>query len=392
MALEQSLPANATGSSGHDDIVAQTLADSEFDARLGDLAGGENDYTPAQLREQLGEISEGMTDEELTTEWAKARESATEEDDDAAPGTEAPPIVAPTTAPFKLEGFKLFDAKGAEIKDPTKVSALDLLTGKVQVGYNALSKEQRKSLRDLTRVASLGHYNEKVLVDTRAERAQAMQRAVAAESQVAQFNNERRVWDTALTALVNGNPEPIQRLAVAYQQALAQGGAPASNGREAAPADDSRFDEIGQQFFNENIVPRAQELATQYGANAIEIAQYVLYLCEQEGDFLTPDKIQAILQYEMPAILEGHGYAANGKSVAQPQADGDPRDKTIADLTKRLTALEAGKTNASTERLRGKTRKAPPSGGGSTPGGGETMPADVNTREKMRQYLRGELE
>lgn len=384
MTLEQEqIPATAAGSAGHDSLVADALNEGELDARLGELAEGDEDLTAEQLREALGDAADGLDDAELMAEWKKAQaseagaEGGTEEKPE---GQEAKP------EPIKLEGFKLYDAKGVEITDPTKVSALDLLTGKVQVGYNALSKEQRKNLRDLTRVASLGHYNEKVLVDTRAERAQAMSRAIAAEAKVREAQQLQGIWDQALTALVNGNPEPIQRLALAYQQRLATGGsaaAPAQNNDQEA-----QWDAAGQQFFNEHVVPRAQELATQYGANAIEVAQYIMYLYEQEGDFLTEAKIQSILQYEMPAILESHGFNA-GAAPTQSGNGNDPRDKTIADLTKRLTALEAGKTNESTERLRGKRKAAPPSGGGSTPSGGETVP-EMKTREDMKRFLRGE--
>lgn len=377
------LPPVAAGSTGHDDIVAAAMQEGELDARLGELAEGDEELTADQLRSALGDVAADLTDEELLAEWKKAQTAetgdATTTDDDEKPET-------PVAEALKLEGFKLYDAEGKEIADLTKVSAADLLSGKIQIGYNALSKEQRKNLRDLTRVASLGHYNEKVLLDTRGERQQAVQRALAAEAKVTEFGNIQRTWDAALTALVNGNPEPIQRLALAYQQALAQGGNPAPGRPDASPQN-AEEDAVGQQFFQEHMAPRAQELATQYGGNAIEIAQYMLWLCEQEGDFLTPEKIQAIMLYEMPAILESKGYSSNGKPAALPQGDGDPRDAKIAALEKRLSGLEAGKANTTTQRLREK-KKAPPAGGGSTPGA-VSVP-EMKTREDMKRFLHGD--
>lgn len=381
MTVEQGLPASAAGSTGHDTLVDEAFQEGELGARLGELP--EKDvYTAAELRGALGDTAEGLTDEELVAEWQKAVAAKSGEAESVEEGEEEE---VPAQEPVKLEGFKLYNEKGEEIADPAKVSIVDLLTGKVQVGYTALKGEQRKNLRDLARVASLGHYNEKIVVDLRTERAQAMQRAAAAEAKAAEHLSIQRQWDAALTALVNGNAEPIQRLAAIYQQKLAQGGTTAAE--QPTGQQDAEYDAIGQQVFNEHVVPRAQELATQYGANAIEVAQYILYLCEQEGEFLTPAKVEAILQYEMPAILEQTYGSAS--SVVTPKED--PRDAKIAALEKQMAELTATTKNAATERLRNKNKKAPPVGSGSTPSGGETIPEGaLKSRQAYKDWTRGE--
>lgn len=370
------LPPTASGEGTHGDLVAEAMAEAERNARLGEL--GEGDFTSAQLREALGDAAEGLSDDELMAEWQKAQAAGAKPED----GSEEEEKPEATSEPVKLEGFKLYDAQGNEIVDPTKVSALDLLTGKVQIGYNALSKEQRKNLRDLTRVASLGHYNEQKMTTVLAERQQAMQRAHEASQKITQYEADRRVWDQALTALVNGNGEPMQRLALAYQQALQS----MPNQPLAAPTadQDAEFSAAGQQFFSETIVPRAQELATQYGANAIEIAQYIVHMCEQEGEFLTREKIDAILQYEMPAILEQNGYAAG---AAAPASNGaDPRDAEIAKLKAQVQEILATQKNNSTQNIRTKGKKAPPSGRG-VPPATITVP-EMTSRQDMLKYLR----
>lgn len=375
--MTSGIPATAAGvSPDRASMMDEAMAEGELSAAL---AGLDEGFDVAQLREAVGAAAEGLSDDELMAEYQKASGQAAEESEEP----EAEPQTTPVTEEpaFKLEGFKLYDDKGVEIANPAKVSVLDLLTGKVQIGYNALSKEQRKGLRDLTRVAANGHFNEQQVVGLKAERAQALQRAKEAEARVERFVADQKVWDRALTALANGNLEPMKQLATAYQKAI--GELPATPSQPAAPEED--YEAIGQEVFTTHIAPRAQELATQYNANPIEVAQYIMWLVEQEGEFLTPEKVESILKYEMPSVLESKGFVA-GQPAAAPTPKTDPRDAQIAEMQKQIAALTAAQANAKTQKLR--TKRVPPVGNGQ-PSGAETVPV-LNSRDDMKKYLRGE--
>lgn len=336
------------------------LTEEDVNALVDELAQ-KDEVTADDLRQLAGAEAEGMSDEELLAAYAKAEKA------EAAP--ELP--------------FPVYDAQGNKI-DPTKLTLEDLLSGKVQIGYQAMGKEQRKALTDLLRVASNGHYNEHKMASVLAERAHAFEQLQKLRGEHDTWAKDRQAINKALEAAINGNAEPLQRLIVAYQQALGQS-------PMEAPTDDAAMREAeaaGQQFFMTTIVPSAYKLAQEYGADAQEVTNAVMGLIQQEpAEFLTREKIDAILQYEVPRMLEDAGYARNGQ--AAPAVD--PRDERIAALEKTVLELKAGTVNKATQQVRERARRAPAAGGGSVSSAGEAAPA-MKSREDMKKWLRGETE
>lgn len=386
------LPATAAGQNGREDMIADVMSEGEFDGQMSVLTTESETFDAAVVREALGDLAEGKDDAALQAAWDKAvKAAAGEQDEEEAeqPVTSKPGD--PEAQPVKLEGFKLYDDKGVEIADPSKVSFLDVLTGKVKIGYNAMDKEQRKTLRETLRTAANGHWNESKYATAFSERQQAIQRASAAEGKVATYERDRISMFEALQALVNGNVEPIQRMAQALKAANAgQGQQPFAAPQQQAQDDDG--DEAGgQQYFYTTIMPQVNELAQSYGAKTDELGQYALYLFQQEGQFLTTDKMEQIIKYELPMILEQNGYSRGEAGKALPQGDGDPRDVKIASMEKDLLALKAAAKNQSNGRLRNGGRKAPPSGNSANTAGVKRtkheVPEDMKSRDDMLKWL-----
>lgn len=349
-----------------DEMLQNALAEGEANVNIDAVAEKDEELSVEDIRKAVGESAEGVSDEDLLKAWNEAQGEGTEKQ---------------TVEPLKLEGFKLYD-KDQEI-DVSKLKPEEAaMLKKVlewQIGYQAMNKEQRKTLKDLARVASLGHYNESKMQQVVTERAEAAKRAREFEAKVTKYEQERGTWDQALTALINGNAKPMQDLALAYQAAL--GNAPASSTLVSTSPEDEA---TGQQFVLTTVVPRSQELAQQYGANAQEITNMALYLMNQEGEFLTEDKINAILQYELPHIIENAGYAANGTKTSAPVDD--PRATEIAELKAAVQALQAGQGNKLTQAIRDKSKKAPPAGGG-VAGGPTDGQKRFKSKAEMYEYL-----
>jgi len=146
----------------------------------------------------------------------------------------------------------------------------------------------------------------------------------------------------------------------------------------------------GVQFVYGTVVPYAQDLAARYGADAEQITTEILNrIAAEPQQFLTREKIEAIMQYEIPAVLEQLGYSAGKPSV---EVSTTPDD--VAELRKQVAALQktvAESANSRTEALRNKSRRTPPSGGGTTPGAGDSMPS-FKDRDGMKKWLRGETD
>ena len=327
-----------------------------------ELAEKEGDLTLEDLRKLPG--NEEFSDEELLAEWKKAQAEAT---------------------PLQF-AHPVYDTEGNKIPDLRNVSIEDLLTGKVQFGYQAMGKEQRKALAEVFRVAQLGHYNESQRAQVLAERNSIAAQFDKAQKQLDQYTKERDTWGAALQAYAHGNPNPLNALAKAYVEALTQPPTAAAEDLET----EQREQLAGVQFVYGTVVPYAQDLAARYGADAEQITTEILNrIAAEPQQFLTREKIEAIMQYEIPAVLEQLGYSAGKPSV---EVSTTPDD--VAELRKQVAALQktvAESANSRTEALRNKSRRTPPSGGGTTPGAGDSMPS-FKDRDGMKKWLRGETD
>lgn len=354
-------------------IVNDAVANAELDIRMEDLANSNEEFTAESLRSNLGDLAEGLSDEELMAEWAKAQ-GGTE-------GTEG------EAAPFTLpNGLKLYGEDGKEIAGLDKLTLAQLFNDKVQFGYNALGKEQKKALGEVFRNASLGHYNEQKMQTLAQERAKAYEMYQGIKTEHDSWAKDRQVWLNVLTHAAQGNVEPLKQLIKAYGEA---GGQEEARTNQIDSRQEAEYNQAGMNW----VTGEANRLAEQYGANPLEIAQAIVYLANQEPqEFLTQDKLNAIVQYEIPALLERYNYSQKngGGTQAQPQANGNQSNDEVNALKKQVAELMADKQNAATQKLRDK-KKSPPAGGGRTSGTGDSVPA-FKSREQYKTWIRGESE
>lgn len=349
-------------------IIESAVNDAEAQERIDALAANEAEPTIDQLKEAFGDLAEGLTDAELQAEWDKAQ------------GKEAGAEGTGFTLP---NGLKLYGEDGKELTGLEKMTVAQIFSDKVQFGYNALGKEQKKALAEVFRNASLGHYNEQKMQTLAQERTSIYDKYTKLNAEHASWAQDRQVWLSVLTAAANGNVDPLKQLIKEYGAANAQAGV---TGPQATidPSQEAEFNDAGMQW----VTAEANKLAQTYGANPLEIAQAIVYMANQEPqEFLTQEKLNAIVQYEIPALLERYNYSVKVGGVVQAQGTADPRDAKIATMERQLAELTAGQKNAQTQRLR--ERKVPAAGGGRTSAAGDTVPA-FKSREDYKKWIRGD--
>jgi len=372
-----SLPDHAAGEKAQtrQEQIDQALSEGTDEAVIDELATKEGDVTLEDLKRLPG--AEGLTDEQIKAEWNAAVQAV-------ASGEEV------EEGEVKLP-FPVYDKEGNKVA-PDQVTIAGLLSGELQIGYNALGKEQRKTLTEALRNASMGHWNEQKYNLTVQERNQVAQELAELKRQAGQFSTERKTWDAALTALSMGNIAPMKALAEAYQRAMTKGPDVVPEGMMSAEQVRAEQEEAaqGQQYIMNTIIPAGLDVAQRYGADPKEVLNAIEFFLKREVDsgFLTQEKIDAVIQYEVPQLLEANGYAATEAakgSTSQPANEVAELKKTVAALQARI----AGNENQKTEKLR--TRKAPPQGGGATPGAGDSMPS-FKSRAQMKAWMAGDTE
>lgn len=361
-----------------DDLFNEALNEGVEESVLNDLAAKE-ELTISDLRQIPG--SEELTDEELMAQWKEieAQEAGSGEEEEV----EA----------YKLP-FPIYDAEGNKVDALEKINLRDLLDGKLQVGYSALGKEQRKTLSETLRNASLGHFNEQKYNTALTERNQIFERYQAADKQLKQYTEERKVWDAALTALAMGNIKPMEQIAKAYQAALMQQPQVPQAGMVPISQVQEEQEQIarGIEYINGTIIPKGYEIAQQYGANPTEVVNAIKWYLEQEpAEFLTREKIESIINYEIPSLLERNGYNASGQVQVNTNTQ-QTSNNEVEELKKQVAALQstiAQTSNKRTEQVRSKQTKIPPAGGGATPSAGDSVPSFKN-RNQMKAYMQGD--
>lgn len=367
------LPERGTGT--HEDIKSEAYAEGELEATIDEIASMEGELTADDLRRVGGADAEGLTDEELLQAYKRA---------EAAHGRLGDTGTDEATKPLELP-FPVYDAQGNKV-DPTTLTLEDLVSGKVQIGYNAMGKEQRKAFNDILRVAANGHLNESKMATTLAERNQSVEKLRAVQTEHEAWAKDRKSWTQVLDAAANGNVKPLEVLIRKYAEELGRGPTETAT---APGQDDQAMEQAGHQYFMQQILPITNQIAQDYGADASEVANAVLEAIQNEpSEFFTKEKLDGILQYDLPALLEQNGYSRNGSAPVQGQPD---LAETVAGLQKEILALKAGSVNATTAAVRGRNRNAPPAGGGSVGTAGDSAPSFKN-REQMKKWLRNEEE
>src|SRR6266404_3673155 len=203
-----------------DEYVNDTYAEGVEENVIEELAGKE-DITLDDLRQIPG--AEGLSDAQLQAEWDKAQKEAGVEGDD--------PSLSAKELPFPV-----YDAQGNKVT-ADKVTLDDLISGKVQIGYNAMDKEQRKTLTEVLRNASQGH------------------------------------WTAALNALAFGDNKPMANLLNAYKAELGKTGnaPPAGFVAEDTIRQQRELEQAGLQWWTSEGLPQVYDIATKYGADRAEV-------------------------------------------------------------------------------------------------------------------------
>lgn len=368
------------GSFNRESFVADTYAEGAEEAVIDTLAA-KADITLDDLRTIPG--AENMTDAQLTAAWNKAQgEAGNKVNADGTPAAETP-VELP---------FPVYDAQGNKL-EAGKVTLDDLLSGKAQIGYNAMGKEQRKALSDVIRNASQGHWNEHRYNTVQGQYRESTQRVQQLEKEAASFNEQQQQWNAALTALVMGNNAPMRAMVEAYKGAMGKTGITPEGYVSRETADQQLAAERqGMEVYQTVIVPAAQDIASRYGAKFDEVDNAIKYFVNNEPN-LTKERFDEILKYDVPMAFEAQGYTASGSNpTGGPQGQGNGTDNSnneVAELKKQLAALSArfaGNANERTDAVRAKARKSPPAGSGVTGGAGDSMPS-FKSRAEMKEYL-----
>lgn len=360
-------------------IRAGAMAEGETDAVLEDLASLAREITATDLRRLPG--TEKMSDDELLKMWKDQSKDEAGTEDKPKLGPDGKPVGEVPPPPPVKRNYKIYDDKGVEVTDLSKMSAEQML--KATYGYSAMNKEQKKTFDEVIRNASLGHLNEQKLTTLQAERNAAYEKLQKLTEEHGAWGNDRQKMTKALEALARGDDKPIKALAAAYQQALL---AEPEAGNDAQAQ--LELELAGQRYYYEHIIPRGYDIATQYGAKPQEVVNAIKHYIEQEpAELLTEAKIQSIIDYEIPALLERNGYSRTGEAAqVTPPAGSDPRDKQFKDMQDKIAELTAKIENAATDAVRKKTKLAPPPGGGTTGGAGDAQPSFKN-RAEMKAWL-----
>lgn len=347
--------------------VGGETSEETSQAVIEELSSKEGEITIEDLRKLPG--ADKFTDEQLKEQWDKAVEAE---------------------KPYKIP-FPVYDAAGNKIEALDKFTLQDLLDGKVKLGYTAFDKEQRKTLAEALRNASMGHWNEQKYNTALEERNRVSTELSQKAQRLETLEQQQRIWDAALSALVMGNTQPMQQLANALANKTVEmpQNVPGYVPEAQAQAERQQM-EAGMTYIQNTLIPAGLEIAQNYGADTKEVLDLIEHLLQKEPQqFLTEEKIQNILKYDVPMVLEQAGYTSAG-GVNRPQINGPSNE--IEELKKTVAALQssiADKKNAQVEAVRNRQKKFPPAGGGSTPGAGDSMPS-FKSRSQMKAWMQGD--
>lgn len=372
----------------------EAMAEADGNQVLDELSQKDGEITIDDLRRLPG--SEGQTDAELTAAWEASRVDDAIEADDDKEGAAAAQIAAVTggEAVQTARGWKVYDDKGVEIADLSKMTAADFL--KHKIGYNANGAEHRKSLDELTRVASYGHHNQAKLARVEAERERFYKELQEVRGENSTRGERERLLNYAFTQFHVGNEKPLKSLLDAYRTNM--GGLPTAMQLPApssAPSSNRNLEADGLRYFHENIAPKADAIAQRYGAKTEEVRRAVQQLIEREpGETLTEDKINDIITKEIPYLLEDAGYSAG---VTAPAAAGAaPAASELATLRQQIADLRAAMTNQTTDGIRQRNKGLPPGGKSVGSGSSDATPNDgsipaeaTQSAAEFKRYLKG---
>lgn len=301
---------------------------------------GDTSLTPELTLDDIKRLpqADGLTDDEIL-EIAYASGAL------ARPSTSTP---SGTNLPVK-RAWSYIGPDGKEVADPSKLTVAEFLKGKF--GYRALQATQQKSFDELVRLAQLGHFNEKQVVELSNDRAFLAQRVAELAPVVEKAMRMQQVWAAILS---DRTGQAFLKAQGDYFNALqAQPAEPAQVSPEVIEA-------RGQTFYNQRIYPALQKVAAAYGANITEIDTYARHLLAQiPQPLMTQERVAKVINEEIPMALEQAGYVYDAsRDTSSSVTPVIPAKQDNAEML-RLRAENANLRKASTKA---KLRRAPTGG------------------------------
>lgn len=308
--------------------------------------------------------------------------------------TEAPtPITAPTTtadaAAQIARAYKVYMGD-KEVTDLSTITAQQLLT-EAMIAYQANKQEQKRNFDGVIRNTQQGHYNAEKMNQIAYERGEALRRATELEGKNTAHEAERHVWQQALTAATRGNIEPLKAIVEAFGQALDEP-PPSVNVPTVPPGYVSQQEvqnvEAGRQIYHSQILPAAEALGKQFDLPAGQVAAAIMKMVENEPDqFMTPQKLQAILEVEMPYALATlrEQYPIEAPKPTQEQTELAAIRAELAELKGKKAAV----ANTAVEEVHRRRAAAPPGVDKVAAGsGGELESPEFESSAGARGWLR----
>lgn len=298
--------------------------------------------------------------------------------------------VSGAPAAFTTEGYGFFNKEGTAVTDIP--AAVQQFLTENAIGYKALGKDQSpKSLQDLVRTASRGHFNQEQYSQLNDSNKTTLEQLQKSQESVTNFEQQASEWDRILVEASRGNAQPFLQ---ATQTFIDNSHQPVDNRLTDAQ---TRIQELesaqaGQEVFDRELRGPLQELATKHNIPAERIGELENYVLEKFANdpnpsISTPQALQYINQM-LPYELENMGFTA-GEQTAEAQGGIQPTggqadselQKQVQSLTAKLETLENAKAAAA-------AGKGPPGSSAAGEGAVSTDEPKFETAAEGFEYLR----
>jgi hypothetical protein len=363
------------------------IMDEGVEDYLVDEAAQLEDVTAESLRQVFGDRVSELSDEELL----KLYEEAPAGEQQATPAGETAPEGDKETPPPGTEGGEeQYEWKrpwsvmrdGEAVADPRELRFEELLEAKLQ--YNVDGEAVDRNLDQVVRIAQQVPLQERRirgLVDQRAEQAAELEEMRAElEQRRADSKFFRKVLTDQTGQLYQAARDKlVGALLDGEDVEAALRTAPAQAAPEAVPTYTPQEEQAGEEIFGQYIKPELQGMAERYSqktpgspdmqeirATERDLEVAFRYLVNQEGRYLTEQRIVDIVNHELPNMLFEAGYSDGGAAAPVTTPAAAPE----------LAELKAELDNLKASLGRDKLSRLPGAGGEGGPGGAGTQSGD----------------
>lgn len=334
----------------------------------------------SERADHLRELIPGLdksTDEEVLNAFRTGKEAG------AAAVSKASPA-------FTTEGYGFFNKEGTAVTDiPAAVQQFLTENG---IGYKALGKDQTpKSLQDLVRTASRGHFNQEQYSQLSDSNKATLEQLQKSQESVTSFEQQAAEWDRILVAGSRGD-------ANAYLQAVQT----FINNSNQVPDNrltdaQTRIQELesaqqGQEVFDRELRQPLRELAGKHNIPAERFGELENYVLEKfantPGESIsTPQALQYITQM-LPYELENMGFGAGEATVQVASESAALGTNNQSDLQKQVQSLTAKLETLENTSAAAASGKGPPGSSAAGEGAVDTDEPKFETAAEGFEYLR----